>query len=518
LFYFFFSRIISRMDFIKKHFWLSLSGIGIFILYFVTRLTNILSLPIFTDEAIYIRWSEIAKQDASWRFISLTDGKQPMFVWIDMVFLKFIHDPLLASRLVSVGAGFASLLGVIALTYILFKNKWTAILAGFLYVIFPYALVYDRLAMYDSLVVTFIIWSLFVEILLVRKQRLDFAFILALVIGGGMLTKTNADFAVILLPFSLLLFDFKKKFVKKKLLKWVGLAIFASVLAYLYYSILRLSPFYHIIGDKNAVFVYPLGEWLHHPFTFFWGNFHGLSSWFIEYVTIPGIILIVAGFFLGVKSYWREKLLLLVWFAAPFVGLALFGRVLYPRYILSMVIPLLPLGAYSLVYVWQHVKRKYIAVAIMILCIALMIRSDFYIITDFYKAPIAQADVNQYANSWAAGNGVQQSVKFFKEKSQNQKIYIGTQGTFGLLPFGLEIYLANNPNVTIKGFWPINDTMPKELQEASKIMPTYVVFYQPCPSCQNTEEPPIAWPVKLLSSYEQGTSGSHYRIYQVLSQ
>ena len=65
-------------------------GIIIAALYFVLRLIFLNRLPIFTDEAIYIRWAQIALQDSSWRFISLTDGKQPMFIWAAMIFLKFL--------------------------------------------------------------------------------------------------------------------------------------------------------------------------------------------------------------------------------------------------------------------------------------------------------------------------------------------------------------------------------------------------------------------------------------------
>ncbi|MCX6792160.1 MAG: hypothetical protein NT149_03940 [Candidatus Gottesmanbacteria bacterium] len=79
---------------------------GLAVLFFVTRLTNLTKLPIFTDEAIYIRWSQIGSRDPNWRFISLVDGKQPLFTWIMMVFLRFIRDPLVAGRLVSVLAGF----------------------------------------------------------------------------------------------------------------------------------------------------------------------------------------------------------------------------------------------------------------------------------------------------------------------------------------------------------------------------------------------------------------------------
>ena len=78
------------MDFIKKYKFLLLLAFGISILYIFTRLYNILELPIFTDEAIYVRWAQIAKNDAYWRFISLTDGKQPLFVWVAMILMKVV--------------------------------------------------------------------------------------------------------------------------------------------------------------------------------------------------------------------------------------------------------------------------------------------------------------------------------------------------------------------------------------------------------------------------------------------
>ena len=125
--------------FLKKYSF-SLLAISIIILYFFTRFYNILSLPIFTDEAIYVRWAQIAGNDASWRLISLTDGKQPMFVWIAMILMKVINDPLLAGRTVSVLAGFGSVIGIFFLTNELFKNKKLGFLASFIYVLYPFAI------------------------------------------------------------------------------------------------------------------------------------------------------------------------------------------------------------------------------------------------------------------------------------------------------------------------------------------------------------------------------------------
>ena len=93
-----------------------LAVLGILFLYFITRLILLGNFPIFTDEAIYVRWAQIASNDAAWRFISLTDGKQPMLIWFGMIFVKFIQDPLTAVRLVSVVSGLFSLVGIFFLT------------------------------------------------------------------------------------------------------------------------------------------------------------------------------------------------------------------------------------------------------------------------------------------------------------------------------------------------------------------------------------------------------------------
>src|SRR5258705_2936717 len=127
------------MGFFKKN-WFFILGIFIIGLFFVTRFYNILGIPIFTDEAIYARWSQIASNDAAWRFISLTDGKQPMYIWIAMILMKIIHEPLLAARSVSVISGFFSVIGLFFLTNEVFKNRKIALLASFLYVLYPFSL------------------------------------------------------------------------------------------------------------------------------------------------------------------------------------------------------------------------------------------------------------------------------------------------------------------------------------------------------------------------------------------
>lgn len=496
------------MGILKKYKVEVLLGFVLLVIYLFLRLTNLLHLPIFTDEAIYVRWSQIAAQDASWRFISLTDGKQPLYVWIAMLLMRFMHDPLLAGRLVSVGSGLASVVGMYLLASELFENMWVGFIASFLYIIYPFALVYDRMAMYDSMVATFIIWGIYIEVLLVRRVKAHLAFIAGLIIGGGMLTKTNTFFNIYFLPFTVLLFDFKKEHRTRRLIRWILLAVLTVGLAYLYYSVLRLSPFYGIVNEKNHTFYYPLKEWLQHPLQSFVGNLHGLVGWFLTYFSLAGAALVVASFFVYPK-YWKEKILLHIWFVPPFVGFALLAKIEYPRYIFPMTVSLLPLVALTLYAVWQQIQMKYLKYAIIIFFLLIYIRADYFILYDFAHAPIADSDLAQYSNSWPAGGGVNEMVAYFKQQAQNKKIYVASEGTFGSVPtLAMEIYLDKNKNIQKRGIYPIPEKIPGDLLEKAKQMPVYMVFEQ-------TQTPPKAWPLKFVTKYQKGIGNWYMSIYQV---
>lgn len=501
------------MGFIKRYSQEIFLSLGIFAAYLITRLYNIMSLPMFTDEAIYTRWSQIARYDPSWRFISLTDGKQPSFVWFDMVIMRFVNDPLLSGRLVSVVAGVFALIGIFFLTSELFKNRKIGLFAAILCLVYPFSLVYDRMALYDSLVAASTIWALYLEVLLIRLRRLDVALILGMVMGFGVLTKSSAFFAIYLLPFSLLLFDFKQKNRAVKILKWGALAIVSTVMAYAIYSLLRLSPFFHIIEDKNSIFVYPFSEWIRHPFEFFFGNFNGLFTWFIEYTTVPIFLLILVSFFLGGTKFLREKILVFLWFILPFVALALFGKVLYPRFILFMSVPLLAIAAFSFWFILEAVKRKSVRTLIFLAVIFLLLRSDFYVLYDFRNAPIAKADTDQFANAWPAGGGIKEVVEYLARQAEDKKIYVATGGTFGSLPtYAMEIYLDENKNIGKRGIFPIPEKIPGDLVEKAKNMPVFVFM-----SNQKEFDPNLRnWPIKLIIEYKKGKGDDYTRLYEVI--
>lgn len=479
--------------------------------YFFLRLYNLMSFPLFTDEAIYTRWSQIARFDPSWRFISLTDGKQPLFVWFDMIVMRFVQDPLMAGRIVSVLAGFFTMIGLFFLGKEIFKNRWVGILSAGLYLIYPFALVYDRMALYDSLVGTLMVWGLYLEILLVRRLRLDIALILGMIIGAGILTKTSGFFSIYLSPFLLIIFDWNKKERFKRLLRWVSLMLISIAMAYGYYFILRLSPYYHIINEKNTIFVYPLHDWLSHPFNFFIGNIRGVWDWLITYLTWPFFLLIIGSLFISYK-FTKEKILLILWFAIPFTALALFGRVLYPRFIFFMTLSLLPLIALAVNELFFRIKSKILFFTFLLIISFFAIRSDYFIISDFARAPIPKSDLGQYINDWPAGGGIKEIVEYLEKEAKRGKIYVASLGTFGSLPtYSIEIYLGDNKNVEKRGIYPVPSEIPKDLIEKSKSLPVFVFISNQ----HEFEESSKNWPLKLILEYKKGIGDAYSRLYQV---
>jgi len=477
--------------------------IGISVFYVISRLTNLTALPIFTDEAIYLRWSQIGGNDASWRFISLTDGKQPLFTWFVMAVMRLIKDPLVAGRLVSVAAGCVSIWGMYFLGSEIFKNKRIGVIASFLYLICPFTVMYDRMALYDAWVATFFIWNSYISVLLARRERLDIALILGLTIGVGMLNKTSANFSLYLLPGSLLLFNFKGKDAIKRFFKWVGLALVVAVLSQAIYSILRLSPYFYIIAQKDTTFIYTYAEWITHPFRFWRGNLHGEFDWMISYLTLPVFLASLAPILLFWKNI-KEKILLLGWWFAPFFALALFGKVLYPRYVLFMSMPMLVMAAATFDFLLQKIRPKLLSIILVgLLCIS-AVKLSAQIILDIQHAPITKSDIGQYINDWPSGWGTNEIVSYLGEEAQDKPIAVYTEGTFGLYPFALEIYLWQNKNIEIHGIWPPPEVIPPEVEKSARQKSTYYVVYQ------KQDPDTYKWPMKLIAKYQKGNSENVY--------
>lgn len=488
---------------------LILSLIAVFI-YFAIRLVSIKSVPIFIDEATYSYWAEIGKFNMYERFISLSDGKQPLFIWITTSLMGYIANPVASGRIVSVLAGLATMLGLFFLGKEIFKNIWVGLFAILIYALFPFALVYNRMALFESMVGMFFIWSLYLEILLVKYRRLDVAFALALVLGGGLLTKTTGIFNIFLIPVSLIFFPFRKKVVGNFAL-WLALILLSLTLTYIYYAVLFLSPDVFNIGYKNDVFAYQISDILSFQILpHVLSNIQTFLGWILSYVTLPFILLVLLSFLN--KRFLKEKLYVLFCFLIPFLAFSLLGKLTYPRYLYSITLPLILLGAEGIVFYYQKLNTRlfsYILAAVLLLTFSFY---DLKIIYDFPRSPLPQEELFQYANGWPSGYGMREIVKYLQNELVNNEIYVVTDGNYnsptgGLATMMMKIYFMKDPRIEEHTLWPIPKTMPKELGEIVKAKPVYIIFNQ-------TQAIP-KWPMDLVLEFRKGIGDYFVRLYKI---
>ncbi len=290
------NEVAEFWQWLKKNYlkFLGLFGLVLFV-FVLTRFFHLNRLPIFCDEAIYLRWAQVANKDAALRFISLTDGKQPMQTWLTLPLLRLIDDPLVAGRTLSGVAGFLLLLIGIFTASSFFKDKKTVYFLMFLMALCPYLIFFDRMALMESLLTLFAFGTFLFSFLLAKNPRLDIALLAGLWIGAGFLVKSQMLIFLLLFP-SGAIFIFQKKGLKfsKPLVKYLLFYLMIVVMVFLIYNIQRLSPWIYRIQQKNSDFVVPISEALGDLKRFSY-NFYLAVQWFWLYLTPPIFIASLLG-------------------------------------------------------------------------------------------------------------------------------------------------------------------------------------------------------------------------------
>jgi len=478
----------------------------IIILFLITRLILLDKFPIFTDEGIYINWAKIAKVDASWRFISLTDGKQPLQTWFTIFFLKLFPDnPLLAGRLFAVLGGVIALKGLFFLLWYLFGKK-TAFLGSFIYIFTPFFLFYDRLALVDSFVNAGFIWILFFSILLANTIRLDMALLFGLTSGIFSLSKSSAKMFVTLSLLSPILFLEKNiKSFFTKLVNFGFLYVIVIALTLIIYNVQRLSPFLHFVAEKNKTFVMTFSEFLHTPFLVFFHNIK-IVPWYILWesgfiLPLIGIIGIVLLF----KKNLRLAIYLTLWILLPYLIISLFAKVVYPRY-LNFFATLFVIPA---CFLFTNLKNKNVYKFIVILLFISFVYFDYPILFDQNKILFPEIDRSQYIEGISAGYGVKEIIDYSRTKTSEKPVILLAEGNFGVVGDMLNSTLGlNEKNINVRGYWPLDKKNLIENQKEINNNFVYIVF-------SHRTDFPEDWPMRFIEKFEKPNNKSAFYLFEL---
>jgi len=493
-----------KKTFSRKDILLIISIIGLF---FFTRLINLDQFPIFSDEGIYIRWAKVARSDATWRFISLTDGKQPLQTWGTIPFLKFFPDnALLAGRLFGVAGGLLSLVGLFILIFYLF-GKSTAILGSFLYVFTPYFLFYERMALVDSWVNAGFIWIFLFLIWLIKERRLSTSLLLGLIGGFFLLAKSSVRIFLMLGILSPLLILQKnlKKLVYESINYYLLLGI-SIVVALVIYNVQRLSPFFHYVALKNYTFVMSFDEFLKTPFQYFLYNLKNTPLFILwEMGFVIGLIGLI-GLIRLIGKNTKLGIYFLLWILLPFTAIVFFTKVLFPRYLIFFASILLLLSSYQLSYI-KKTNLKILIATFIFLSVGYF---NYTILFDYKNIPFPSVDRGQYIEGWPAGWGIKETMEFARAKSKEKPVIILAEGNFGMSYDVLDVFLKPEDKITLKGFWPLNKEDLEKFQPLLKDNYIYIFF-------SHREDFKEVWPMKLVKKIEKPGNKSNFHLFELTS-
>ena len=436
----------------------------ILVLALALRLYNLNLLPVFVDEAIYIRWSQIMAAESSLRFLPLSDGKQPLFMWALMFVVRRFADPLFIGRLISVVSGVGTVIGLFFLTYNLFKSRFAALLSALIWAISPFSLFFDRMALVDSMLASLGVWTILFAVLTSKTKRLDFAIITGFLLGLSMLTKSPALFLLLLMPSTWLL-------VRKpiRLIKLGALTLLSWIIAFGMFNILRLGPNFHLLAQRNLDYVYPYDHILTSPLNPLMGHLGGIWGYFVMLAPVGLIFLIILGFLENRAKFMKEILLLMILGLAPILIVAEYSKVVTARYIL-FALPFLVVLAGSAVLVKKNMVKAVVWAALLMFFVQSLF-IDSKLLIDVEAAPLPQGERSGYLEEWTAGQGIREISEYIKSehaKNTDVKIVIGTEGYFGTLPDGLQMYLEGVENVITIGIGLGIDKVPESLAESKK--------------------------------------------------
>jgi hypothetical protein len=466
---------------IKKAPWSLVVG-GILVFYLVTHLIGLVQLPVFADEAIYIRWAQLIIDDAArYAFFPLNDGKTPIFIWSLVPFLQSVENQLLAGRSVLVIIG---LFQVIVMKELIaaWGGRRKAQLIGMLFTaILPFWFFYHRIALMDGMLTLFLSLTALFLVKLVnmieekqhqkKKVLFDVRQLFWMTLSGisfglAILTKLPAIFfAPVFVLLAVLPWRPKIKWRKEILLYKMFLVGIAGVIGVVLFLLLKLHPAFGQLFLRGQNFTYSTAELLDGAWVSSLRNIPLFGNWLLFYLT-P---IVFFAPFLGLLDRKLTKrsmylLMMAVIFAAPFV---VFGKTVYPRYLLPVSIFFTVAGSLWLERMLDGDATLRMLAGIMLGVIGVW--SIYNMSVSWIRVAailFVKIDREQYESEWSAGYGVKEATEFILSQAQQGKVVVATEGYFGTLPDGILMNLHNQDvsNIEVFGIGQPIREIPEEFE------------------------------------------------------
>ncbi len=433
----------------------------------LVRSWDLLSLPLFTDEAIYLHWAKTIHELHTRVALLIPikeDGKQPLFMWLAAGAMVFHQDPLVAGRMVSVVAGLFSTFGMYLAGYWL-AGRHVGQVAALLYAVSPFTVIFDRMALVDGPLCTATVWSLAIGIFMMTRARGGLqmgaaAVAQGIVLGAAIWTKMTA---LLILPVPVLCTLLIP--CSRALTRWPYLAI-GYVVFGLFASLLAMAPEAENLIEKTSHFSLPLSSLIPPPLDLWKSNLADYWSWIQTYLPAPLHWLVLLSVLWGLINNRRHTLTLICCWAVLALPTMLTAQLLYTtRYVVSSVVPLLLLTSESLVAItgrltaWsgfptpsartRSLFQRGAGIVGLLLVLLPSVSFSSRLITNPESAGLCSTDQGQYVNGWPSGYGFAEAIDLVRHRvAEHDGAVIVLSDHYRGLPYdGIAIYLKDLPGV-----------------------------------------------------------------------
>lgn len=371
-------------------------------------------IPLFIDEAIHVDWAHPSART----FLPLDpsfDGK-----WLSIKLFALATrlpglNSVLAARLTVSVLGLLTAVAIYLIGRDLFSRTAGAISAS-LYVVLPFTVIYNSLALSDGVQLAFAAWAIFAVVRVTRQKRaLGAAIALPLFLIAAILAKFSGVVLAVI-PLMAVLLLMKPAQWPRGLIRIAPTLVLAlSLIGWLY-----TNGLLQVFNTKTS------GEALGRT-SLIWQNLLLTGAWLAGLLT-PVIAILSLGAFgwlfirLRNRQTWFLGFLLCL-NVLPYVVAA---RVWYPRYLLLALIPIvLAIGATltdSIGLVAKDPRPRKATAILAVVVIGIFswpIARSGFVLFDLPNANLPAIEQFQLVNGWPSGYGTPELVIFLREQSEN---------------------------------------------------------------------------------------------------
>jgi len=413
--------------------------------FLLTRVPFLTRLPVYIDESVHIRWARSAGRDLA--------GELAVGKWLPIkimsLFMLPVFSPLFGARLASVAMGLATLLACVFTGRELFGST-AGLLAGVLYTVIPFALLYDRLALADTYVATFGAWALFACVAMIRRQGRAWPLATGIFTYAAILSKpTGGVFLVTPLLVSLLLVPApqRREYLARLAPTLIGGMALVTFLLWGGYGTGQIASQSPLEGVEQL-------ERLR-------ANLGVSAGWFITLLTPMVALSALVAAVTAVAARARAEVLLVALFVLSFLPYAWVAKVWFPSYLIFTVVPIVLLTARAITVcaalIVQFGRRfaprariaspGRIATILTLPFVVMGLSRDVFLMAKPQEASLPPVE-QRFLRGWTSGYGLPELASFLREQARDGELNVVRFDLIGRASDGLEVYL--NPSASLQ--------------------------------------------------------------------